>query len=153
MKIFYILLSSRHKFLPNSIYWQKMRMIISWKKLGNKIFFLLDSAVIFHNALQESAEIPSSSWIKLLSTVPIVSKPFVLLPTKSGDGTICVVGFIVEDVTGYNGIGRGVRGFVGRIGGRGECPPLSVPENVSPPMLLQHSFASIYLFETINEIF
>lgn len=71
--------------------------------------------------------IPSSSWIKLLSTAPVVSKLFVLLTNK--------VGLLVADVTGYNGIGRSIGAFVGRIGGRiGGCPLVSLP-----PVLLQRS--------------
>jgi len=99
-------------------------------------------------------EVPSSSWMKLLSIVPIVSKPFVLLVNISGDEVICVVGLTVEVVTGYNGIGRGVRGFVGRIGGRVGYPPRLIPEaDPLPPVILQHPIYSSYIYFAISKIF
>jgi len=87
--------------------------------------------------------------MKLLSIVPTVSKPFVLLANISGDEVTCIVGLTVEVVTGYNGIGRGVRGFVGRIGGRVGYPPRLIPEgDPLPPVILQHSIylSFFYLF-------
>ena len=74
----------------------------------------------------------------MLSIVVIVSKPLVLLTNETGDKTVCVVGLVVEDVTGYSGIGRGVGVFVGRIVGREDCPML-IPED-TPPVILQYLF-------------
>jgi len=77
-----------------------------------------------------------------LSIVAIVSKLLVLLANESGDGTVCVVDLIVEDITGYSGIGRGVGAFVGRIVGREECPT-SIPEGALSVMLHIHLFKSL----------
>jgi len=106
--------------------------------------------IIFINIKYREA--PSSSWIKLLSIVPIVSKPFVLLVNISGDEVMCIVGFIVE-VTGYNGIGRGVGGFVGRIGRVGYPPRLTPEGDPLPPVILQQPIYSSYIYFVINEIF
>lgn len=78
----------------------------------------------------------------MLSIVAIVSKPFVLL-IESGDEIVCVVGLVVEDVTGYNGIGRDTGIFVGRIVGRGGCPT-SIPKG-GVSVVLQHSVAKFCL--------
>lgn len=56
-------------------------------------------------------------------------KPFDSLGDRSGTGTdpaeTTTLGglIVVDDGTGNSGIGLGVCGFVGRIGGLGECTP------------------------------
>lgn len=64
----------------------------------------------------KGVSVPSSSVIKLLSMVSIVSKLFVVFVNRSGAGTIAA-GRAVEDASGNSGIGLGVAGFVGRYGG------------------------------------
>lgn len=50
--------------------------------------------------------------------MPSVSTLFELLTDKSGIRIVPVDGSKVDESTGYNGIGRGVGGFIGRYGGR-----------------------------------
>lgn len=64
--------------------------------------------------------------------MPIISKPLVLFDTFG------VVDLVVVEVTGNNGIGRGVAGFVVTTGGRDEGrTSISTPLGVPPPVVLQ----------------
>lgn len=101
--------------------------------------------------------------MKLLSTVAIVGsmKPFDSLGDRSGTGTdpaeTTTLGglIVVDDGTGNSGIGLGVCGFVGRIGGLGECTPDTIaaagimPGTVlkNPCIFDSHTFVRFARFE------